>query len=324
MIHTPRLVLFDMRGSLERPTAHSTPHRELTDEQYRALGQASWGSGKVEVRRTERATRETHMYQRYLGGTVDVISEEERAAVDHHAATGTTTTTTTAAVTAGTGTAETVSSEGSLSELLPQREKVTRQEILQSLDEGTRTWSDFQRAEYHERSMHELMHYEKGIQDFDVYSVGSQVLDRQDEMDQVTESIRYFLEDCDSLRAFQILTDTGDSWGAFTANTIDRVIHDELSSKTPILLFGCSPFHFLDDFATPADHDKMVLNSALAFADLYRESTTMIPLSAQMLSKNCFPYMHIDVRHIVLIIYCSCFHSFSFRCVCILSFERAD
>jgi len=102
-----------------------------------------------------------------------------------------------------------------------------------------RYWSDFNRVYFHPRSIVQLNDYELNSQlmPFETWSSGEDLFQNLDrEFDLVDRDIRPFVEECDQMQGFQILTGVDDAWGGFAAKYLDS-LRDEYG-KTSIWVWG--------------------------------------------------------------------------------------
>ena len=76
------------------------------------------------------------------------------------------------------------------------------------LEEGVRYWSDFLKAQTHEKTMNLLEGYWEGVLPFDSYGDGRAALQESwERREAVTDRVRYFLEGCDSPQGMHCIAD---------------------------------------------------------------------------------------------------------------------
>jgi hypothetical protein len=117
-------------------------------------------------------------------------------------------------------------------------------DVLQSLDSTVNNWSDYNRIYYHPKSINPIVTHQMDneITPFDNYTIGRQAYqENEKEMDIFEDNFRFFVEECDNLQGFQILTDVDDAFGGFTEGLLNN-IRDEFQ-KTPIMTYGLSDSH---------------------------------------------------------------------------------
>lgn len=131
--------------------------------------------------------------------------------------------------------------------------------VVHELDQSVNNWSDYNRIYYHPRTINPIMTHQvdDAVTPFDNYVIGRQAYrENEKEMDTFDENFRFFVEECDSLQGFQILTDIDDAFGGFTESLINE-IRDEFA-KTPILTYGLSDSkaQYRTDVSPPLQNKK--------------------------------------------------------------------
>ncbi|KAI8329579.1 tubulin domain-containing protein [Blakeslea trispora] len=149
--------------------------------------------------------------------------------------------------------------------------------VLDQLDDSVNNWSDYNRIYYHPRSINPIVTHQmdNDLTPFDNYTIGRQAyVENEKETEIFEENFRFFVEECDSLQGFQILTDVDDGFGGFTEGLLHN-IRDEFA-KTPVLTFGLS-----DSFAqhrTERHKQKICLNRSLSLSRLSELSSLYVPI----------------------------------------------
>jgi len=96
---------------------------------------------------------------------------------------------------------------------------------LLSVD-NIRFWSDYNRVFYHPRSNVQIYETEldPGHRSFDQWKQGEELFISLDkEQDLFDRDVRPFVEECDQMQGFQIMSSVGDGWGGFSARYMDRL-----------------------------------------------------------------------------------------------------
>ncbi|KAF2396411.1 tubulin nucleotide-binding domain-like protein [Trichodelitschia bisporula] len=102
-----------------------------------------------------------------------------------------------------------------------------------------RYWSDFNRVFYHPRSLipltppaAQLAPFADGaLSPFERWDVGEDVFAAEDgEHDLLDRDLRPFVEECDQVQGFSVMTGADDAWAAFAAKYVER-IRDEYGRK---------------------------------------------------------------------------------------------
>jgi hypothetical protein len=134
--------------------------------------------------------------------------------------------------------------------LLRQQPSILPHQYQLALDAGTqpqpisassvRFWSDFNRVYYHPRSMVQLnlptSHITPAtgtdVMPLDQWSVGEELFKTEDqEHDLLDRDLRPFVEECDQLQGFQVLTGADDAWAGFSGRYVER-LKDEYGRKS--------------------------------------------------------------------------------------------
>ncbi|KAI7903450.1 tubulin domain-containing protein [Cokeromyces recurvatus] len=148
-------------------------------------------------------------------------------------------------------------------------------DVVDQLDVSVHNWSDYNRIYYHPRSINSIVTHQMNndLTPFDKYMIGKQSYqDNEKEVESFEENFRFFVEECDHLQGFQIMTDVDDAFGGFTEGLLND-IRDEFA-KTPILTYGLS-----DSYAHYRMNKQIVtLNRILSMAHLTDLSSIYIPI----------------------------------------------
>ncbi|KEF59284.1 uncharacterized protein A1O9_04128 [Exophiala aquamarina CBS 119918] len=140
-----------------------------------------------------------------------------------------------------------------------------------------RYWSDFNRVYFHPRSIVQLNDYELNseLMPFENWSNGEDLFQNLDrEFDLIDRDIRPFVEECDQMQGFQLLTGVDDAWGGFAAKYLDN-LRDEYG-KTSIWVWG------LEDQSRVVRQKQQLrsCNSARSLRSLGQQASAFIRLAA--------------------------------------------
>ncbi|KAG2207128.1 hypothetical protein INT46_003531 [Mucor plumbeus] len=148
---------------------------------------------------------------------------------------------------------------------------------IQQLDQSVNNWSDYNRIYYHPRSINPIVTHQmdNDITPFDNYTIGRQSYqDNEKETDIFEDNFRFFVEECDNLQGFQIMTDVDDAFAGFTEGLLND-IRDEFA-KTPIMTYGLCDSHA--QYRTDRHKQKIMLNRALSITRLSNFSSIYVPI----------------------------------------------
>ncbi|CAC5403744.1 unnamed protein product [Mytilus coruscus] len=166
---------------------------------------------------------------------------------------------------------------------------------LYDLDDSVSVWSDFMKVHIHPKSLHIINEYTKDseIDKFDIYGCGKSVLSNYETRSEMEDRIHFFTEECDSLQGFHILVDTYDGFGGLGTGLLEY-LRDEFDSKS-LMTFGLTPADLPD--SAPHERANRILNSAITYNNCSTYSSLFTPLSlASTLWKKMgplvkFPYL---------------------------------
>ncbi|CEP09224.1 hypothetical protein [Parasitella parasitica] len=178
-----------------------------------------------------------------------------------------------------------------------ESEHVNMEAAINQLDQTVNNWSDYNRIYYHPRSINPIVTHQmdNDITPFDNFTIGRQSYrDNEKETDIFENNFRFFVEECDNLQGFQILTDVDDAFGGFSEGLLHN-IRDEFA-KTPIMTYGLSDSHA--QYRTDRHKQKIMLNRALSITRLADLSSIYVPIytPTQSAIKKCglSPYMQFN------------------------------
>ncbi|CAH1796416.1 unnamed protein product [Owenia fusiformis] len=148
---------------------------------------------------------------------------------------------------------------------------------LYHLEKNIKVWSDFLKIYLHPKSLYVLQDYSHNSENepFDIFSYGSAIYNTRTHQDEIDDKLHFFLEECDHLQGFHVLTDTFDGFGGLSTSLLEH-LEDEYSSKG-IFTFGLSPAHHGD--TTTYQDSLRVINSVLTYNKAATHSSAFLPLS---------------------------------------------
>ena len=90
----------------------------------------------------------------------------------------------------------------------PDKEKSSQKQIqdkdrVECLESGVKFWTDFSKVHYHPRSLYELDGSWTDVQKFDNYGIGKDVLSAGLQIEEMSERLRFFVEECDHIQVLQ-------------------------------------------------------------------------------------------------------------------------
>ncbi|XP_014666318.1 PREDICTED: protein misato homolog 1-like [Priapulus caudatus] len=148
---------------------------------------------------------------------------------------------------------------------------------LYNLDSCVKVWSDYMRVHLHPKSVYTLQQYDynSDMQRFDIFGLGQQVYQEKKTHDDIEDRLHFFAEECDNLHGFQILVDYYNGFGGL-GSEMTEMIQDEYSKC--VLSFPVSPTTF-DTPRTIYYDTCRTVNSILSLVKLASHSSLTVPLS---------------------------------------------
>ncbi|CAB4287466.1 unnamed protein product [Prunus armeniaca] len=168
LTYTPRLVSVDLQGSLGSMSSRGTLYDEGSSASSNIL---TWG-GNVSTHAAE--PHKKNLFLQSLYG-----EEQENSLTFENGVTG---------------------GENPRTEI-HDRDKV------ESLENGVQYWTDFSKVEYHPQSLYELSGLWVDPQKFDNYGIGRESLSGGLQGEEISERLRFFVEECDHIQGFQFIVD---------------------------------------------------------------------------------------------------------------------
>lgn len=161
-----------------------------------------------------------------------------------------------------------------------------------NLDDSVQVWSDFLNIHLHPKSVNIINEFSHNSSElpFDIHGCGYQTMSATDTWTEAEDRLHFFTEECDQLQGFQMLVDTHDAFSG-VATSVLEYLEDDFPGKS-VLTFGTSPANF-----TNPDHNSHhILNTALCYQKLPSFSSLFIPLSLSSSAWLSRPSAHISYR----------------------------
>jgi hypothetical protein len=155
-------------------------------------------------------------------------------------------------------------------------ESYTREEVKKDLMENVRVWSDYLKAYLHPKSIYETKDVIFQVDEFEMWKKGHTVFQSEQQRDDMTDNLHFYLEDCDQLQCFQMFTETANAWGAVAEDYIE-FLHDEVGSKVSIVSLGCS--QFVPNYNSDIAQANAIISTAFSLTTLAQYSHYIPTLS---------------------------------------------
>jgi hypothetical protein len=128
---------------------------------------------------------------------------------------------------------------------------------------------------------------------FNIYHHGSRMLQSADQLEEMENKVRYFLEDSDYLRGFQCFLDTNSGFGSINKYILEYL--SEECSKSPIFQYALNNEHYTNNF-DGKQNEKILegmkfINGAICMQELKEYVSCYIPIDVENLlqTRNLHP-----------------------------------
>ncbi|KAJ4828377.1 hypothetical protein Tsubulata_017831 [Turnera subulata] len=166
--------------------------------------------------------------------------------------------------------------------------KFRDQDIVESLERDVEHWTDFSKVHYHPQSLYELSGLWVDTQQTNNYGIGKEIFCEGLRGEEISERLRFFVEECDHIQGFQFVVDDSGCFSALAADFLE-VVADEYSN-TPVLLYTVrgSGSH-----TTSISRQQTISRSiydAVSFSRLSSFCKVIVPIGLPSLSKRASPF----------------------------------
>ncbi|KAK9119558.1 hypothetical protein Scep_017651 [Stephania cephalantha] len=162
--------------------------------------------------------------------------------------------------------------------------KFKDEDLVECLQSGVQFWTDFSKVHFHPQSLYEVSGLYVDPEDFNNYGIGKSVFSGGLHGEEITERLRFFVEECDCIQGIQFIVDDS---GGFTGVASDFLenIADEYSN-TPVLLYSArSP----GSCTRPMNRNDSILRSlhdAISFSKFSSYCNLIVPIGSPSISKS--------------------------------------
>lgn len=73
-------------------------------------------------------------------------------------------------------------------------------DLVESLENGVKCWTDYSKVQYHPQSLYELYGSWTDFDKFDNYGTAKEVVSEWSQMEEMDERLRFFVEECDHIQ----------------------------------------------------------------------------------------------------------------------------
>jgi hypothetical protein len=253
--YTPRLILFDLKGSLNSLKQFGT----LYDVNDHEEGDLLWHSD-VTMHKSEAAPKNEFLHD---------LEMSEAVQVGHEALTD---------MEIDEREVDVASVSDKPSSLHQDVEPtVVGSNKMYKLDESVNVWSDFLHPHMHPRSLHLINSYQHDseVETFDIYGLGVETYNDHQTKSSIEDKLHFFTEECDNLQGFNMLADVFSGFGGL-ASSLAQDIYDDFPNKA-VMLYTVTPAMFHN--CTVQQRQYQTLNTAIAYQRLLQHTSLLLPLS---------------------------------------------
>lgn len=83
--------------------------------------------------------------------------------------------------------------------------EIQDKDIVECLENDVQYWTDYSKVHYHPQSLYELSGLWMDVQEFDNYGIGKDVFAGGSRGEEISERLRFFVEDCDHIQVHYIV-----------------------------------------------------------------------------------------------------------------------
>ncbi|XP_021825075.1 protein misato homolog 1 isoform X1 [Prunus avium] len=245
LTYTPRLVSVDLQGSLGSMSSRGTLYDEGSSASSNIL---TWG-GNFSTHAAE--PHKKNLFLQSLYG-----EEQENSLTFENGVTG---------------------GENPRTEI-HDRDKV------ESLENGVQYWTDFSKVEYHPQSLYELSGLWVDPQKFDNYGIGRESLSGGLQVEEISERLRFFVEECDHIQGFQFIVDDSGGFSPLAVDVLESIA-DEYTN-VPVLLYAVRGPGSSVDPRSQKQRVSRKLHDAVSFSRLSSLCKLIVPVGLPSLSRS--------------------------------------
>lgn len=205
---------------------------------------------------------------------------------------------------------ENLSLANSIDNLKSGTRKFQDQDIIESLEHDVQYWTDFSKVHYHPQSLYELSGLRMDTQEFDNYGIGKDIFSEGLQGEEISERLRFFVEECDHIQGFQFIVDDAGGFSALAANFLE-IVADEYTN-TPVLLYSVRGSGSCTNTINRKQAISRRIHDAVSFSRLSSICQLIVPIGLPFLSKtSSFLFLQEEKPYHSSSIYAAALHSMS-------------
>ncbi|XP_021642018.2 uncharacterized protein LOC110636562 isoform X2 [Hevea brasiliensis] len=164
------------------------------------------------------------------------------------------------------------------------RKEIQDKDIVECLENSVQFWTDFSKVHYHPQSLYELCGLWIDTEEFDNYGAGRDIYSGGLRGEEISERLRFFVEECDHIQGFQFIVDESGGFSALAADFLESIA-DEYSN-TPALLYSVrAPSSHMN----PRSQKQAIsrnIHDAISFSKLSSFCELIVPIGLPSLSRS--------------------------------------
>ncbi|XP_050206826.1 uncharacterized protein LOC126656327 [Mercurialis annua] len=162
--------------------------------------------------------------------------------------------------------------------------EIQNQDIVGCLENGVQYWTDFSKVHYHPQSLYELSGLWMDTEKFDNFGAGRDIFSGGLRGEEISERLRFFVEECDYIQGFQFIVDDAGGFSALAADFLENIA-DEYSN-TPVLLYSVrGPGSHMNTRSQKQSISRNI-HDAVSFSRLSSFCRMIIPVGLPFLSRS--------------------------------------
>ncbi|WCJ31074.1 hypothetical protein M5689_012589 [Euphorbia peplus] len=162
--------------------------------------------------------------------------------------------------------------------------KIQDKDIVESLENDVQYWTDFSKVHYHPQSLYEVCGLWMDTEEFDNYGAGKDIFSTNLRGEEMSERLRFFVEDCDHIQGFQFIVDDSGGFSALAADFLETIA-DEYTN-TPVLLYSArGPSSHTNPQSLKRTVSRSV-HDAVSFSRLSSFSKLIVPIGVPFLGRS--------------------------------------
>ncbi|KAK7406583.1 hypothetical protein VNO78_08211 [Psophocarpus tetragonolobus] len=185
-------------------------------------------------------------------------------------------------------------------------------DIIECLENGVQFWTDYSKVDYHPRSLYELNGVWADAEEFNNYGIGRDSFAWAAQGEEISDRLRFFVEECDHIQGFQFVVDDSGGFSAVAAEFLENIVDEYVN--IPVLLYTVQGSGSHTNLQSRKRSILEDLHDAVSFSRLSSYCKLIVPVGLPTLSKSkASRFLHIeDAKHYhSSAVYAAALHSIS-------------